>query len=73
MGTRLPEWDKLQALSTELALKTEKINMIGWDFAYAQDGWVMVEGNDSPHIIAQQMILGGLKKTMDELLRGIEG
>ncbi len=73
MGTRLPEWDELQALSTELALKTEKINMIGWDFAYAQDGWVMVEGNDSPHIIAQQMILGGLKKTMDELLRGIEG
>ena len=67
-GTQLPEWDKLQALSEEVAQKTKKINMVGWDFAHTPKGWVMVEGNDSPHIIAQQMILGGLKKTMDELL-----
>ena len=67
-GAQLPEWDKLQALSEELAVKTKKINMIGWDFAHTADGWVMVEGNDSPHIIAQQMILGGLKETMDNLL-----
>lgn len=67
-GAQLPEWDKLQALSEEVAVKTKKINMVGWDFAHTPDGWVIVEGNDSPHIIAQQMILGGLKETMDKLL-----
>jgi len=67
-GAQLPEWDELQTLSEKLAMKTEKINMIGWDFAHTAEGWVMVEGNDSPHIIAQQMILGGLKETMDKLL-----
>ena len=70
-GTQLPEWDKLQALSEEVAKKTKRINMVGWDFAHTPKGWVMVEGNDSPHIIAQQMILGGLKKTMDDLLSQI--
>ncbi len=68
-GAQLPEWEKLQALSEEVANKTEKINFVGWDFAHTEDGWVMVEGNDSPHIIAQQMILGGLQQTMKDLLK----
>lgn len=68
-GTQLPAWDELQVLCEEVAMKTEKINMVGWDFAHTEDGWVVVEGNDSPHIIAQQMILGGLKEVMDRLLK----
>ena len=71
-GTQLPDWDKLQALSEEVANRTKKINMVGWDFAHTPIGWVMVEGNDSPHIIAQQMILGGLKDTMDKLLQEMD-
>lgn len=67
-GTQLPDWNKLQALSKEVAMETKKINMVGWDFAHTADGWVIVEGNDSPHIIAQQMILGGMKEIMDRLV-----
>lgn len=71
-GAQLPEWDKLQALSEEAANQSEKINFVGWDFAHTENGWVMVEGNDSPHIIAQQMILGGLQQTMKQLLKEME-
>lgn len=71
-GYQLPDWAALKTMCTEVALKVSKFKMIGWDFAHTADGWVMVEGNDSPHLIGQQMILGGLKETMDDLLKKMD-
>lgn len=70
-GYQLPDWDALKTICTEVANQCSNINMIGWDFAHTDIGWVMVEGNDSPHLIGQQMILGGFKPVMDELLKKI--
>ena len=71
-GFKMPDWEALRTLCKTVALKTPKIRMVGWDFAHTPNGWVIVEGNDSPHLIGQQMILGGLKETMDTLLKEME-
>lgn len=72
IGYQLPEWENLKTMCTEVALHSNKIKMIGWDFAHTENGWVLVEGNESPHIIGQQMILGGMKKEMEELIKEME-
>ena len=69
MNYQMPQWEELKKLCKDVALQTSKIRMIGWDFAHTDKGWVVVEGNDSPHIIAQQMILGGFKDVMEEMVK----
>lgn len=72
-GHQLPDWAALKTICSEVALKVSKIKMIGWDFAHSADyGWIIVEGNDSPHLIGQQMIAGGMKSVFEKMLSDME-
>lgn len=44
----LPSWDELNSLVEELVRIVPGQKQIGFDFAYTDQGWVMVEGNTKP-------------------------
>lgn len=56
----LPFNEEVKALVKEAARSYDQIESIGWDIAYTQDGPVILEGNDSPHIVMTQITLQGL-------------
>ena len=55
MGYKLPEWEELKKLVQEIMNKNSEFGCIGWDFAHTDSGWVLVEGNEGPQFVGQQM------------------
>lgn len=53
-GFQLPEWEKMLEICREMALKIPEVGWIGWDMAYSQAGWVVVEGNSLSEVIGPQ-------------------
>lgn len=56
----LPYCEEVKALVTKAAKSYDQIDSIGWDIAFTKDGPVIVEGNDSPHIVMMQVSSHGL-------------
>ena len=57
-GLQIPEWDALLALGDALAMEVPEQRFVGWDLAYSEDGWVVVEGNHHAAIRGEQMCRG---------------
>lgn len=77
VGFQLPEWDKLKALACKCAAVMPELRFVGWDFAYSEKGWIMVEGNARTQCVAPQITeYGGLfytyKNMMEKYKEGIE-
>jgi hypothetical protein len=69
VGFQLPEWDKLVELITAMATKVKDVYMVGWDVAYADKGWVMVEANaDGAFTALQRCNHIGLKPMLFNLM-----
>lgn len=63
VGTELPEWEALLKLVKELAAVVPQQKYVGWDLAYSQDGWVLVEGNHRAQMVGYQLCCGhGVRK-----------
>ena len=56
----LPFNDEVRSLVVNAAKSFENIDLIGWDVALTQDGPVIIEGNDNPHIVGMQITSHGL-------------
>lgn len=56
----LPFNEEVKALVTKAAESYSDIDSIGWDIAFTEDGPVILEGNDSPHIVMMQIASNGL-------------
>ena len=56
IGTNIPNFQAVVALSLEAARVFESIRIIGWDIAATDDGGVIVEGNYSPDFKLVQMV-----------------
>lgn len=54
-GFQLPEWEEMLRICREMAQKVPHVAWIGWDMAYSQSGWVVVEGNSLTEAIAPQL------------------
>ncbi len=50
LGSEIPHWKELLDLVKELANKLERQKVVGWDFAYSVNGWIVVEANSNPSI-----------------------
>lgn len=59
-GASLPFNDEVRSLVTNAAESFEDIDLIGWDVGLTQDGPVIIEGNDNPHIVGMQITSQGL-------------
>ena len=51
---QLPEWDKMISICKEMAVQTPTVRMIGWDMAYTDKGWLVIEGNALTEVIGPQ-------------------
>ena len=72
-GYKMPEWDDLKRLINEAAESVPLTKFIGWDFAHTQNGWVIVEGNENPNVIAKQMIIGeGMRPVFDKIMKDMD-
>ncbi|HLW13898.1 MAG TPA: sugar-transfer associated ATP-grasp domain-containing protein [Flavobacteriaceae bacterium] len=56
----LPFNEEVKTLVTKAARSYSHIDSIGWDIAYTHNGPVILEGNDSPHIVMMQIASHGL-------------
>lgn len=55
-GYEIPEFDKVLKLAETAALRIKTdARIVGWDLAYSENGWVIVEGNAFGQLIGQQM------------------
>lgn len=56
----LPFSEEVKKLVIQAARSYEEIESIGWDVAITESGPVILEGNDSPHIVMTQITSRGL-------------
>lgn len=52
-GFRIPGWDALLELLRELVTVVPEVRLCGWDLAWSEDGWVVVEANHCAELGAQ--------------------
>ena len=55
-GYQMPDWEGLRSLAKELALKLPDVRCIGWDLAYTENGWCLVEANGRTQFIGPQLL-----------------
>lgn len=67
-GFQLPDWEGLRALLKELVTVVPEVRLYGWDFAWSEDGWVLVEANQCPELNGQEDFGGGFLAAFKALL-----
>lgn len=69
VGYQLPEWDKAVQTARDMARLIPEMKVIGWDLAYSDRGWVIVEGNSHPQCMAPQVTeLPGKKHLYEKVM-----
>lgn len=71
LGFKIPEWDKLIELVTELAYIVPTNRYTGWDMAYTTKGWSIVEINARGQFVAQMPSKEGMKEQFEKYLEEI--
>lgn len=70
---QLPEWEKMISMCIEAAQVVPQIRLTGWDVAYTNNGWVMIEGNCLSELIGPQSTQSkGIKRELEDFLRDLE-
>lgn len=67
-GFRLPDWQGLRAMLEELVKVVPEVRLYGWDFAWSEDGWILVEINQNPELNGQEDFGGGFLAAFNALL-----
>lgn len=67
-GFKVPEWDELKAILTEIGAHFPTLHYIGWDMVLSKKGWCIMEGNRSGEFLWQLVYGHGMKNEIDELL-----
>lgn len=68
-GFQVPEWKDMLEICKEMAEKKSSVKFIGWDMAYSNKGWVVVEGNNLSEAIGPQSTFGrGIKSDILQYL-----
>ena len=61
-GFKIPEWDELLKIVKDAAKIVSSTRYVGWDMAYTDNGWVIVEGNNYGQFSVLQIPYGnGIK------------
>ena len=68
-GFRVPDWEKACEMVRSLATKVGDLRFIGWDLAYTDKGWILVEANTSPGILSPMVTGQGVRKEFRRIKR----
>ena len=61
IGFQIPQWKELCELVKKMAGECPDCHIMGWDMAFSDKGWVVVEVNYGPNIF-YQYVAGGARK-----------
>ena len=53
-GFQIPDWNEMLKMCREMSKQIPKVRLIGWDLAYTDYGWVLIEGNSLTELIGPQ-------------------
>jgi len=67
-GFQLPAWEELISLSMQLAEMLPSVKCIAWDFAYTDNGWVVVEANRGGQPVMQGPLHYGVRKIYEDMM-----
>lgn len=69
LGQVMPRWNELKQIASEVAQIIPEQKLVGWDFAYTNDGWVIVEANHRPASRGVQISSGhGIREVIESTL-----
>ena len=68
VGFRIPEWEAAKAMACEMAKEIEDLRYCGWDMAYTERGWVMIEGNAHGQFVWQMVDKTGSRAEFENYL-----
>ncbi len=74
-GYQLPDWEQAIKMCIEMAEQIPRVKYIGWDLAYTDSGWIVIEGNGMSQMIGPQILFripGGIKTEMEAYMRNME-
>lgn len=57
-GSQLPDWNELLSIVDKIVTVVPEQKIVGWDFAYSDKGWVLIEANTSPYFSIQVCGIG---------------
>lgn len=72
IGYEIPEWGKAAALCREAAGLFKSVKSIGWDLAYTDKGWIIVEANMSGQPVQQGSIGQGTKEELYKIMSDMD-
>ena len=68
-GYQMPDWEGLRSFAKELASRFPDVRCVGWDLAYTENGWCLVEANGRTQFIGPQLLYQkGIKHEIMEAL-----
>ncbi len=71
-GMKMPEWDKAVSLVEEAMLVFPDIRFVGWDLAYTDNGWIIIEANDNGQFHGYQIPYHhGCRKELENYIRSL--
>ena len=62
IGFQIPQWNKLCEIVKEMARICPDCHIMGWDMAFSDQGWVVVECNYGPNLVYQYITRGVAKE-----------
>ncbi len=69
IGFQIPEWNELLSMARKIALSlAPRIRYVGWDMAYTNKGWSILEGNPEGEFSGQFIYKRGEKKMLEDIL-----
>ena len=71
-GIQLPDFSEAMELAKSCSTLIAKVKYIGWDFAYTEQGWIIVEGNGKSQVIGPQLTMQrGIRNEIQDILKKI--
>lgn len=68
-GFKVPDWEKACEMVRSLATKVGDLRFVGWDLAFTDKGWILVEANTSPGILSPMVTGQGVREEFRRLKR----
>lgn len=68
VGFQIPKWDAAKKTALRLSKKIPTTRFCGWDLALTNDGWIMIEGNETSEFIGIQIFGKACKPALDKYL-----
>ena len=72
VGFQLPEWDSAREVCINAAKELPRLKYIGWDLAYTEKGWIVVEANMAGQLVHQGSLQRGIKAELYTMMQNID-